>query len=176
MTALRHRAVKRRPRQTVLLIRIGSIPETRGKFREKIQMRDAKERRKLWLVEEGYRVFDWLLESCQNEIEGTGWQMTDILHHAVQEEAERRFLMHLMQLFFNPAAWDVHPATTQQIAALTAEQRDEARTLFVNSLDRIWKERAEHFDCAMEALVASGQIKVFTGEDGERYIAPCKPN
>lgn len=139
-------------------------------------MMNAKERRQLWLAEEGYRVFDWLLESCQNEIEGTGWQMTDIIHRAVQEEAERRFLTHVLQLFFHPPAWDVIPATAEQIASMTVEQRDEARTLFVTALERIWKERGENFERAMASLLASGQIKAFTGEDGERYIAPCKPN
>lgn len=161
--------------------------------------------RQSYLDSERFRVFQYLLDCCENELEENAqWLVhddesvrevyrarakalknqaatgdedaADNLCREVQQEAKRRFLSHVCQLFYLPSSWDCKPATVAQQTRLLSSRGPEVMALYETELKKIWASRAAAFEQALARLIAEGHVKTKTGEDGSNYIARRKPS
>jgi hypothetical protein len=168
-------------------------------------MRSGDKERQSYLDGEAYRVLDWLLTACDEELKDDAcWQLVDdepnreryreraralkqqddagdeaageLLCAAVNEEAEPRFLSHVCQLFYQPSAWDCIPATPVEQSKLLAERGNEVRALCAAALERVWAERKANFEKAMHNLTVDGHVETRVDESGEKQIRLKKPN
>jgi hypothetical protein len=77
------------------------------------------------------------------------------LRAAIDEEVERRFLLHVIQLFIHPSCWDFKQASRAQEAEVLATRDDEVKALFDEGL-RIHKARyKKHYQKVVAKIMES---------------------
>jgi len=94
----------------------------------------------------------------------------ELIGQEVYQEAARRFLAHVCQLYFEPEKWDAVPVTKSQQMELIVERGPEVTSVFEDAWNRVTKEREEAFGKALKQLIKDGFIDTQVTEGGEVMV------